>query len=376
MTTAPAPMRSPPPPLGRIAFVFTSGRKVRLESSSETPSELFYSYSELKAWGWDVDLLEESDLATAHRSLAGRATSRVLPKPCDMSPTRVAAIAASGAIDRLNRYDAIVSTNQQLGTELSAFASLGLLKKPLVMLAMGLLPLGSRGAARALGLRSLLRKTTVVAISRGEQGHLKRRLGAKIDVRYVPFGVDHHFWRPRRPGSGGYVLSVGNDQHRDFSLLVRAWRPEWPALRIITRLKVVEAAPNVEVVRGHYNQHVLTDAEMRTHVQGALFTVVPVRETWQPSGQSAALQAMACGIPLVISDTPGLWDRDVMRDNVSCLLVRAGSHEAMTDAIQRLVDSSSLRSQLGAAARAAVEQHFTADLMAADLAKVIAERIS
>lgn len=367
-------MTAAPAPKARIAFVFTKGRRLRLESTSEVPSELFYSYAELARWGWNVELLEEVDLATAHRTAAGRAVSRVLPTVLDMSLPRLAAVALGPAIQRLNRYDVIVATNQQIGTELSVFASLGLLETPLVMIVMGLLPLEPAGGARAFGLRHILRRTTVMAISRAERSNIQRRLGAAVEVRYLPFGVDHRFWRPRNPGSGGYVLSVGNDQHRDFALLTRVWRPEWPRLRIITRLSIPPGAPNIEVVKGDYVNHVMTDVEMRGHVQGAIFSVIPLRETWQPSGQSAALQSMACGVPLVLSDTPGLWDRGVMRDGVTCLLPRAGSAESLTTAIERMLASQAFRAQLGTAARAAVEQHFTADLMATELGTVLAER--
>jgi hypothetical protein len=361
-----------PHPKPRIAFVFTKGRRLRVEEMSEVPSELFYGYAELARWGWDVDLLEESDLATLHRSTVGRAVARIVPLFLDMSPARVGAAALERKIARLNEYDVVVATNQPLGEELSVFASLGVLKRPLLMFVMGLLPLEPEGTGRAAVLRRILRKTTVVAISRGEQGALQRRLPG-VDVRYVPFGVDHRFWTPDRPGHGGYVLSVGNDKHRDFPLLVKTWRPEWPTLRIITRLSI-PPTPNVEVVKGDYVNHVLTDVEMRAHVQGALFTVIPVRDTWQPSGQSAALQAMACGIPLILSDTPGLWDRGVMRDGETCLLPASGDPDAMAAAIQRLIESAELRARLGVAARAAIEQSFTADLMATELGNVISER--
>jgi glycosyltransferase involved in cell wall biosynthesis len=359
----------------RIAFVFTQGRRVRREHGVETPSDHFYGYAELAARGWHVDLLEEPDLAVAHKTLIARAALHALPLPLGMNLVRVAAVASGRALERLNQYDIVVTTNQQLGSELSLLASLGLLTARIVMIVMGLLPLEPKGAMRAKGLGAVLRKTTVIAISRPEQQSIQRRLGPSIAVRYVPFGIDHRFWRPRSPGSGGYVLSVGNDQHRDFGLLARIWRPEWPRLRIITRLAVPATANNVEVIKGDYASRLITDVEMREMVQGALFSVVPLRESWQPSGQSVGLQSMACGIPLIISDTPGLWDRDVMRDGVTCLLARAGSAESMMAAIKTLLQSATLRARLGKAARAAVEEHFTADLMATELGNVLAELV-
>ncbi len=359
----------------RIAFVFTRGRRSRVQSQDATPSELFYGFLELQRWGWNVELLEEADISQFAQSLLGRAFSKILPSPHGVSPARLLGTLRARVLDRLNSFDAVVVTNQPMGVELSALATLGLLRPPVITLVMGLLPLHDEHPAHAPTLRRVFRRTTLVAISRGEEGHLKHRLRGN-DIRYVPFGVDHRFWRPctKAASRPPYVLSVGNDQHRDFQLLIRAWRPTWPTLRIITQLPIVPQ-PNVEVVRGHYNRQVLSDEQVRTHVQGALFAVIPVRNTWQPSGQSAALQAMACALPLIISDTAGLWDRRAMIDGANCILPRAGSRAALSHAIEQLLASDALRVRLGTAARETVEREFTSEHMASGLAQIITRRV-
>ena len=378
----PVAEQAKPPPLGdqgarrspRVAFLYTWGRLSRLSSLREVPSDFFYGGLELRDRGWNIDMLEEEELGIRPPRAAVRWLGRSLQRALEANPARIARLARPSALRRLNQYDAIVATNQHTAVDISALRSAGLLRPHLLALIMGLIPLPPRGAREAFMLRRLLRRTTVTAISKGEQDYVRRRLGSGVDVRYVPFGVDHHFWRPgARDDASPYVISVGNDGNRDFDLLVRTWKPEWPELRIITRRTIDSSKPNINVIRGDYRDEIMTDAAMRQHVQGAMFAIVPVRDTAQPSGQSAGLQAMACGIPLVISNIVGIWDRDIMRHGATCLLPAAGSETAMAECVAQLLASPALRESLGQAARAAVETHFNAQLMGDELGKLITE---
>ncbi len=62
------------------------------------------------------------------------------------------------------------------------------------------------------------------------------------------------------------------------------------------------------------------------------------------------LEAMACGVPTIISDCGGV--RDYARHEANCLLVPPGNADAITAAVQRLIDDASLRSALVAEGRA------------------------
>ena len=37
------------------------------------------------------------------------------------------------------------------------------------------------------------------------------------------------------------------------------------------------------------------------------FAIIPLKDVFQPSGYSVTLQAMACGKPVVLTKTKGLW---------------------------------------------------------------------
>jgi glycosyltransferase involved in cell wall biosynthesis len=357
----------------RYAFVYTSGRRDRLEAhglDGSFPTEMFYGAVELIRGGLAAELLEERDLEPRATGSLVRLLTRAPSRVAGVDLGRVARLAVGGARARINRFDAVVTTSNDVGLQLGALRAARLLPTRVVAIVMGLVPVGTP-RTRTLVLRRLLERVTVLSISRGEQAWLKEALGPAVDVGYLPFGVDHRFWCAG-PGANGapYALSVGNDAQRDFDLLARAWRADLPTLRIVTRRRV-PAAPNVQVIEGDWRDRVLSDEALRDLVRGAAFVVVPLRETVQPSGQSVTLQAMACGKPVILTDTRGLWDRDLMRSGENCLLVPPGSELELARAVRRLAEDRQLGAALGAAGRRTVEQHFSAEGMAAALRELL-----
>ncbi len=73
----------------------------------------------------------------------------------------------------------------------------------------------------------------------------------------------------------------------------------------------------------------------------------------------AAIEASACGLPVVVSDADGL--REVVRDGETGLVVPRGDVEASAAAIGRLLLDSELRRRLGQAGRRWVESRFAWD---------------
>jgi glycosyltransferase involved in cell wall biosynthesis len=73
------------------------------------------------------------------------------------------------------------------------------------------------------------------------------------------------------------------------------------------------------------------------------------------------LEAMACGLPIVATDTSGC--REVVADGVNGLLVPVRDARALADAILRLARDPALRARMGAAGRARVEREFAQEIV-------------
>ena len=76
----------------------------------------------------------------------------------------------------------------------------------------------------------------------------------------------------------------------------------------------------------------------------------------------AALEAMACGLPAVVSAVGGL--REVVEHDRSGILVAPARADEIGAAIARLASSAELRTRMGAAARQRVEQNYSMTTMA------------
>jgi len=70
---------------------------------------------------------------------------------------------------------------------------------------------------------------------------------------------------------------------------------------------------------------------------------------------SAVVEAMAAGLPIVVTDAPGI--RGVVGHEREALMVPVSSPEALTGALQRIIDDASLRERLSSAARAAAARY-------------------
>jgi len=80
--------------------------------------------------------------------------------------------------------------------------------------------------------------------------------------------------------------------------------------------------------------------------------------TWYREGVPRSLiEAAACGRPIVTTDSPGC--RDLVRDGQEGILVPLRDAEAAARALVKLAADPDLREQLGRAAHARFEEHFT-----------------
>jgi len=77
----------------------------------------------------------------------------------------------------------------------------------------------------------------------------------------------------------------------------------------------------------------------------------------------AALEAMASGLPIVASEVGGL--REIVKHDVTGIVVPPANANAIASAIGRLAESAQLRAQMGAAARARAAENYSMEKMAA-----------
>jgi glycosyltransferase involved in cell wall biosynthesis len=339
----------------KIAFVYMPGRLERLPAieRGEAPTEFFYGAMELARAGHEVahfELDAQPGRSAALWELPHRL--RLMPPKTDGHTLR----AAARLCPRLNAFDCVVATASKLAFALGLCALTGRLRPRLLAIQCGVLNLPQNRFQRALTAR-LLRGMSSMVFGDAERAPMLRTYALDPAVLTVnQFGVDTGFWSPgESPGPGNGVVSVGSDGLRDYATLVAAAPQLAAPVTLVTNHRMPDPLPpNLTVHRGTWREPALSDAGLRALYREARAVVVPLRPSFQPSGQSVTLQAMACGRAVVLTETEGLWSREMMRDGENVLLCRTGDAADLAARTSRLIAEPELAARLGAAARETV----------------------
>jgi len=319
----------------RLAFLYLPGRLARLAElqRGEVPSEFFYGAAELAAAGHTVEHFEFGESCPA----PGLAAGLDLLRRSYLTPPKVfghTLVNAWHLAPQLAGFDCTVATVAHHGFALAACASLGRLRPPVVTIQCGLLHQEFSTPRRAI-TRTLLNRMHSVFFGEAELAPtLAEFTPEPARMKVSQFGVDPRFWNPDGARED-FVLAIGNDPRRDYATLLAA-APEIAApIRIITRLALPEPLPpNVTVLRGSWHDRTLSDADIRELYRRAACVVTPLQDSLQPSGQSVTLQAMACGAPVVLTETRGLWNRAQLRDRDNVRLVPPADSTALAAAVR------------------------------------------
>lgn len=156
--------------------------------------------------------------------------------------------------------------------------------------------------------------SNLLFLGKGEFEVAKELHKSNKKLNLFPFSTDTNFWNDggiKKKKSGKYIVFVGNDSNKDFEKVKKiALKLVNINFKIITNSEIFLdfKAPNVEVIPGEWGGSNLNDADLKKIYQDAILSIIPLKETFQPSGQSVALQCMSLGIPVMISRTQGFWD--------------------------------------------------------------------
>jgi len=243
----------------------------------------------------------------------------------------------------------------------------------------------ARGPAQRLMVEFALRRADAICstsqIMRAQTG---RYTGKPVTV--TPFGVDTTRFAPGPPrGDGRVVFGIvkSMDVKYGIEVLLRAFAEflarVGPELADRSELVVVGGGPKlVEYqelaqslgisARVRFTGRIPHD-EVPEAIRGFDVFVVPSVSDSESFGV-AAVEAQACGVPVIASDVGGL--PEVVRAGVTGYLVAPRDPGAIAEKMVTLATKPELRALLGAAGRAHVIEHFTWERNAAAMLDVYA----
>lgn len=205
------------------------------------------------------------------------------------------------------------------------------------------------------------------------------------NISIIPPGVNVHSFKPLKPGEGGiktevpdrYIFCLSRiDSNKGHDLLLKAFdkvikeisdihlvigggspKPQNREMEVLNNMKEIidEKGMNDKV---HISGHVPDELLVSLYQQAEIF-VLP--SLFEPFGMTA-LEAMACGIPVIASKLGGI--RNVISSGKNGLLVDPTNNREFADAMIKLLDNSQLAVSMGNEGHKTIHKHFSWEAIA------------
>jgi glycosyltransferase involved in cell wall biosynthesis len=202
-------------------------------------------------------------------------------------------------------------------------------------------------------------------------GQLLEDTGLNPDcgITVVPNGVDTSRYRPRKRRSSCeeplVIGAAGNlSGQKRFDLLLEAFQAVWKSTDLPIELRIAGEGPERDVLLEQAERLCIGPHVHLTGFQSDMPSFLGELDVFVMTSDSeaapyAALEAMACGLPSVVTDVGDLGY--IVEDGLNGIVVAPGDSVTIAVALERLVSDQSLRQQLGEAARKRAVAEFSSD---------------
>ena len=213
-----------------------------------------------------------------------------------------------------------------------------------------------------LFLKILKRLDFMIFYGRADRLNSIKNFNIKKEKTFlIKFGVDTLFWEPNKKNNfySNYIFSIGQDPARDLDTLLKVKTKK--KIHIHTSLLTFRNENKFKITNGSYHKkkNSLSDLQVKKLYQDSFAVVVPLKDVFQPSGYSVTLQAMACGKPVILTKTKGLWAPELFENFKNCILVKPGEVEDIENAIKFLENEKETYKYISEQARKTVEENFS-----------------
>lgn len=319
-------------PEKKITYLFGEGRIKRLNSNTNTSDEFFYGYHYVKKLYPNTDIIEmNSNLKKPVLNIIDKILRKITHLPFYFSH-----IMTYKNFVKLFKSDVIIATNDRIA--LSAlpliFLSKIFFRIKVLVVVMGLLSNSNKKNINIIDkliLNLFLRLTDEFLFLGKPECNKANSLYPKYSKKFIflPFCVNEKFWEAN---NNNYKLKdkiafIGNDGNRDYDKVIEIAK-SFPNIGFIfvTQLSSKIKIPNnVELLSGSWSDNTLSDLEIKKIYSQCRITILPLKETIQPSGQSVTLQSICSGTPVMITKTEGFWDISKFKNKENIIFISDNS---------------------------------------------------
>jgi glycosyltransferase involved in cell wall biosynthesis len=346
----------------KLLYIFGSGRTEKIRTNNYASSEFFYGYFYMLSKFNSIDSIEmlpnDADIKGSRKIL--NFVDKVVRKLTNL-PFFTHLMISRKNFRKIKEAEIIISTNDRLAISalpmiiLSKFRSS---KKKLLVIVMGLFSKKRNTKIvyyfQKIFLILILKQIDVlIFLGMGEYKlAVKMYPKFKEKFKFIPFGINLDFWQPSKnytEKSNDYILFVGNDGNRDMDKVIEISNSlKNINVKIITSHKISaeQINKNIEVIYGNWHSSALTDESLKSYYENSILTFIPLKETFQPSGQSVTLQSMSLGIPVVITKTNGFWDPEKFKHLENIIFMKDNNLDSWSNNLRSLIQDKELLNKI------------------------------
>ena len=324
-----------------IIYVFISGRKEKLNlPPDEYAKEFFYGYQYFDKTDHNVDIIEFNEQKSSFDLIYF-----ILNKLSDL-PLYGQYLINKENYQKLKKTDEIIFTNQK-----TAFSMLPMLIfiKLTKNIQSHVFIMGLFGKTMKYRIKHLFREIFIKILIRSSKNLIFLGLGEyQFAVRkypkhknkfvFLPFSIDTKFWSSSEPKvENNNIAFIGNDGMRDYEFLEEliVSLPEYNFSVVSNKFNSTANIQNIELFKGDWGKYTYSDSFIREIYKKSSLTILPIKNTYQPSGQSVTLQSMSVGTPVMITKTDGFWDPINFINNKNIHLIEKNEVEVWKQNITR-----------------------------------------
>jgi len=365
-----------------IAFIFSGGRKERLNLDSSYAKDFFYGYFGFDNTEFDTDIVQ----ITQKKIFVVNFLDKLLKKLSNF-PIALSSIFNLTFRSQIKNKDIILLVNESV-----MFYSLPyiyFLKKrnkdiKIALFTMGLFSNFSNNKLKYSIQKFVIKKICFQTIDqflflgKGEYEYAINKFNDhNKKFNFVPFGIDTNFWKCEdqyTPSNKEYLLFVGNDLNRDYEFLKKLVESmeNYEFVILTSRLSENELNfKNVKIYQGMWWKNIYSDIEVKELYKKAILTVLPLKESLQPSGQSVALQSMSLGTPVVITKTNGFWDTENFKDGTNIFFIENNNISSWKTKIEKITKEQKKLSDVSNLGKALINDKYNLEIFTSKIKKII-----
>lgn len=348
----------------KITFIFTKGRSIRL-NDDESAKEFLYSYNYFEKNFKNTELFEYQENDNKSRFL--KFVDKILRKITGL-PFYIHEGPNKSQKRIISKSDYLVYTNHRHGLSYLPYFFLKKRGQNLSIIVMGLIKDNYGNKIQNYFANLLLKNLFIVYdnlifLSKGEFEKANSKFSKYRDkFNFLPFSIDTDFWITDQDTiDKEFILFIGNDGNREYEKVIQLVNKmnKYSFLIVTSKINIEEINnEKCQIIQGNWLENKYSDSYIRELYKQAKITIIPLKESLQPSGQSVALQSMSMKVPVMITATDGFWDYSKFDDKENIYFIKNNDINLWKTSIEDLFHNDELLKKISNNAYETIHENY------------------